>query len=82
MKRYENGFILNPMCMAPTNTVGDVLKAREDVCQSITTVHCSHSKLGPLGMQHGFSGFPVTEDGKLQSRLLGIVTNRDVDFRE
>ena len=29
----------------------------------------------------GFSGFPVTEDGKLGSRLVGIVTNRDVDFR-
>jgi len=29
----------------------------------------------------GFSGFPVTSDGRLGSPLIGIVTNRDVDFR-
>ena len=29
----------------------------------------------------GFSGFPVTEDGRLGSRLVGMVTSRDVDFR-
>jgi IMP dehydrogenase len=28
----------------------------------------------------GFSGVPITEDGKMGSKLLGIVTNRDVDF--
>jgi IMP dehydrogenase len=28
----------------------------------------------------GFSGFPVTEDGCLGSRLVGMVTSRDVDF--
>jgi IMP dehydrogenase len=60
VKRYENGFIANPMCLSPHNTVGDV----ED-----------------LKRKHGFSGFPVTEDGKIGSRLVGIVTNRDVDFR-
>jgi IMP dehydrogenase len=60
VKRYENGFITNPMCLAPHNTIGDVQKTKE---------------------LHGFSGFPITEDGKLGSRLVGIVTNRDVDFR-
>ena len=29
----------------------------------------------------GFSGFPVTETGEIGSKLLGIVTSRDVDFR-
>lgn len=29
---------------------------------------------------YGFSGIPITEDGDLNSRLLGIVTNRDIDF--
>ena len=29
----------------------------------------------------GFSGFPVTESGEIGSKLLGIVTSRDVDFR-
>lgn len=35
-----------------------------------------------LKAKHGFSGFPVTEDGSLGSKLLGIVTNRDTDFWE
>ena len=30
----------------------------------------------------GFSGVPVTEDGKMGSKLLGIVTSRDVDFMQ
>merc|ERR1711981_1276469 len=28
----------------------------------------------------GFGGFPVTENGKLRSKLVGIVTNRDIQF--
>lgn len=60
VKRYENGFITNPVCMAPHNTIRDLFAIRDNV---------------------GFSGFPITEDGKMGSRLVGIVTSRDVDFR-
>ena len=30
----------------------------------------------------GYSGIPITEDGTLNSRLIGIVTNRDIDFEK
>ena len=38
------------------------------------------SQLDEIKAKYGFSGCPVTADGKLHSRLLGIVTTRDHDF--
>ncbi len=29
---------------------------------------------------YGFSGIPVTPDGQMGSQLLGLVTQRDIDF--
>ncbi|CAI7624389.1 unnamed protein product [Penicillium pancosmium] len=59
VKRYENGFILDPVVLAPTATVGEAkdLKAK-----------------------WGFGGFPVTENGTLRSKLIGMVTSRDIQF--
>jgi IMP dehydrogenase len=59
VKRYENGFIMNPKVLSPENIIDDI--------DTIKT-------------QYGFSGIPITEDGKLGSKLVGIVTNRDIDF--
>ena len=32
--------------------------------------------------KYGFSGIPLTEDGTRNSKLVGIVTNRDIDFEK
>jgi len=31
--------------------------------------------------QYGFSSFPVTVDGKMNSKLVGLITSRDIDFQ-
>ncbi|MGQ3686131.1 MAG: IMP dehydrogenase [Candidatus Loosdrechtia sp.] len=59
VKRFENGFITEPVVLSPDHTIKDV-----DNIKNI----------------HGFSGIPITEDGTLHSKLIGIVTKRDIDF--
>ncbi|KAK5149083.1 hypothetical protein LTR04_000107 [Oleoguttula sp. CCFEE 6159] len=59
VKRFENGFILDPIVISPTTTVGEAKALKE---------------------KWGFGGFPVTEDGKLRSKLVGIITPRDIQF--
>mmetsp|Transcript_115969 Transcript_115969/g.247861 ORF Transcript_115969/g.247861 Transcript_115969/m.247861 type:complete len:560 (-) Transcript_115969:229-1908(-) len=49
----------------------------EPVCISPTM--CLE-ELDKLVRTCGFSGFPVTEDGRMGSKLLGLVTMRDSDF--
>ncbi len=38
------------------------------------------SDIDTIKQQFGFSGIPITENGRMGSKLLGIVTNRDIDF--
>ncbi|KAK3394365.1 IMP dehydrogenase/GMP reductase [Podospora didyma] len=61
VKRYENGFIVDPVVIKRDTTVGEAKALKE---------------------KWGFGGFPVTESGKLGSKLLGIVTNRDIQFED
>ncbi|KAI1368261.1 inosine-5'-monophosphate dehydrogenase IMD4 [Xylaria arbuscula] len=61
VKRYENGFINDPIVISKDTTVGEAKALKE---------------------KWGFGGFPVTATGKLGSKLLGIVTNRDLQFEE
>jgi IMP dehydrogenase len=61
VKRFENGFILDPVVLSRNTSVGEVKALKE---------------------KWGFGGFPVTETGKLGSKLIGIVTNRDIQFED
>ncbi|TIA88352.1 hypothetical protein E3P99_02630 [Wallemia hederae] len=60
VKKFENGFITDPICLKPTAKVSDVLDIKEKL---------------------GFGGIPITESGTLHSKLLGIVTARDIQFQ-
>ncbi len=40
------------------------------------------SDLDKIKQKYGFSGIPITEDGTRNSKLIGMVTNRDVDFEK
>ncbi|KAK3052974.1 inosine-5'-monophosphate dehydrogenase [Extremus antarcticus] len=59
VKRFENGFILDPIVISPSTTVAEARALKE---------------------RWGFGGFPVTENGTLRSKLIGIVTPRDTQF--
>ncbi len=61
VKRFENGFITDPLVLGPDHKIRD-----------IDEVH----------QRHGFSGIPITDSGDLGGKLIGIVTNRDIDFEK
>eukprot|EP01084_Bolivina_argentea_P147161 257508_1 len=39
-------------------------------------------KIDAIKKKYGFSGVPITSGGKMREKLVGIVTNRDIDFLE
>jgi IMP dehydrogenase len=59
VKKFENGFISDPLCLSPKDTL---------------------AKLHEIKRKFGYSGIPITASGKLGSKLLGLVTSRDIDF--
>jgi len=61
VKKYEQGFILDPVCILPDEPITKLVEFRKS---------------------HGFSGIPVTSTGEIGGRLLGLVTQRDIDFVE
>ncbi len=56
VKRFENGFIREPMVLAPENSILDVIDIRE---------------------RHGFKAVPITADGTLGSKVVGLITRND-----
>ena len=63
VKRFNNGFILDPIIFSPNNTIKDIIIHRDQ-------------------FKYEFSSFPITEDGMLGSKLVGIISRRDTDFIE
>ena len=59
VKRFENGFIREPVVLSPTQRIRDIDRIKREM---------------------GFSGVPITEDGTMHTKLLGLVTERDIDF--
>lgn len=61
VKKYKNGFILDPVCLSPESTASDVMQIKNE---------------------KGFSSFPITDNGKIGGKLMGIISNRDTGFIE
>ncbi|MDH5657060.1 MAG: IMP dehydrogenase, partial [Spirochaetia bacterium] len=59
VKRYKNGFIIDPIILGPEQTITDI---------------------NAIKQKYGFSGIPITENGQRDGKLIGIVSNRDIDF--
>lgn len=56
VKRFENGFIKNPMCVKPNDTIDEIFRIKE---------------------KFGYKAVPVTDNGKPDGILKGLVTSND-----
>tara|TARA_B100000575_G_C23097014_1_gene632769 strand:+ start:125 stop:1624 length:1500 start_codon:yes stop_codon:yes gene_type:complete len=59
VKRYNNGFITNPIVFSPENTISDILDAKQ---------------------KYGFDGYPITINGVMGSKFVGLISKKDFDL--
>eukprot|EP00057_Strongylocentrotus_purpuratus_P013465 XP_011667939.1 PREDICTED: inosine-5'-monophosphate dehydrogenase 1b isoform X1 [Strongylocentrotus purpuratus] len=72
VKKYEQGFIMDPVVLGPNDTVGDVFGSKAK--HGFSGIPVSQD------LPHKILGIPITDTGRLGGKLLGIVTARDIDF--
>ena len=56
VKRFESGFVRDPLVLSPQDSVQSVIDIRQ---------------------KHHFKAVPITEDGTLQSAVVGLITRND-----
>ncbi|MBU1017987.1 IMP dehydrogenase [Patescibacteria group bacterium] len=61
VKRFENGFIQNPICAKLNDTIDDIYRIRE---------------------KYGYKAVPVTDTGKTNGKLLGLITANDYFYHK
>ena len=59
VKKFKNGFITDPVCLSPSDTLKEVRHIKQTL---------------------GYSGIPITENGQMGGKLIGIISNRDTSF--
>jgi IMP dehydrogenase len=122
VKRFENGFILEPIVISPETTVQEAKALKERwgfggfpvtgtythvsylLLMMITQVRLSfirngsavlwillfyvlisdqaHTPMSTRSMKRKMTDIPLTEDGTLRSKLVGIITPRDIQFHD
>lgn len=56
VKRYENGFIKDPLVLSPDDKVSDAIEIKRE---------------------HGFKAIPITQDGTINTPVVGLITRND-----
>ena len=88
VKKYEQGFIKDPICLSPNDTVLDLLKTKEKhgfsgipITGMVLSLYKSTSILRKI-CQNKFNIRKTINKvgGKPGTELLGLVTSRDIDF--